>query len=330
MKKLFSIFTAFCLAFLLFAGCTPNGESSVPQGTGATTIHIAGLNGPTTMGMVGLMQSVDAGTAQNSYEVSMYGTADEIIPRLIQGEVDIAALPVNLAAALYNQTGGQVQLLAVNTLGVLYIVEAGSSIETIEDLRGCTIYMAGKGSVPEYVLTYVLALNGMEIGVDVFVEFKAEATEVAAILATQEGAVAMLPQPYATAVQVQNESVRIALDMTAEWDAVAGGSTLITGVLVVRREFAEQNPEALAQFLAEYEASVRFVNENTEEAAALVAFYGITPEPIALRAIPLCNITYISGEEMRAQVSGYLQILFEQNPKSVGGALPDEAFFYTA
>ena len=328
LNKIFSIITALCLSLVLFAGCqsttTPSEETSEPT----LRVRIAGLKGPTTMGMVQLMNSVDEGTALHNYEFTMYGTADEIVPRLIQGEIDIAAVPANLASVLYNRTEGGVQMLAINTLGVLYIVETGDSITNIEDLRGQTIYMAGKGTVPEFVLTYVLEQNGMVIGEDVFVEFKAEATEVAAILASTENAIALLPQPYATTVQMQNENVRVALDMTEQWNAVADGNTLITGVLIVRTEFAEQNPEIVADFLAEYEASINYVNANTDVGAMLAAQYEIAPEAVALKALPLCNITYIGGEEMKPIMNAYLQVLFDLNPESVGGTLPDEEIFY--
>ena len=221
---------------------------------------------------------------------------------------------------------------AVNTLGVLYVVTTGDDITSVADLAGKTIYTTGKGTTPEYVLNYVLTQNGLTPGEDVTIEYMSEATEVLAAMQASSGyPVAMLPQPYVTTAQMQMEGLKVALDMTEEWDKVSPDSALVTGVVVARKEFVEQNEAAFNEFLEDYKASTEFVNANVDEAAALVAGYEIVPkEPIAQKALPECNITFISGADMKAKVSGYLKVLYDQNPEAVGGTLPDDAFYYGA
>ncbi len=345
MKKILALLLAIALCVGITACGAPAESSSSQASTSASQeapssqtpetepvdIRIAALKGPTAMGMVKLMSDNEEGKTSNSYTVDIYGTADELTPKLISGELDVAAVPCNLASVLYNKTNGSVQLAAINTLGVLYIVETGNSIQSVEDLKGKTIYSTGKGTTPEYALNYVLTQNGIDPAKDVTIEYKSESTEVAALLAEGENVIAMLPQPYVTTVALKNEKLRIALDMTKEWQAAAGegGSGLVTGVLVVRKEFAQQNKAAFDAFLDEYKASAEYVAQNTDEAAPLVAKYDIVPEPVAKKALPYCNISYIDGEEMVSRAGGYLKVLFEQNPKSVGGALPDDSFYYT-
>ncbi len=305
------------------------GSSAASVASGGGSIRIAGLKGPTTMGMVRLMQNAEEGKTAHDYQVAMYGTADEIVPALVAGEVDLAAIPANLASVLYSNTGGDIQVAAINTLGVLYLLQNGEGVQSIEDLRGKTVYSTGKGTTPEFVLHYILTQNGLTPGQDVTVEFKSESTEVAALLAAEEGAVAVLPQPYATAVQMQNPAVRQALDLTEEWDALGEGGALVTGVLVGRREFIEQNPALLADFLKDYESSIIWVRQNTAEAAQLVAQYGIVEKPqVAEKALPACNLTFVAGADMQEMLAGYLAVLYAQKPEAVGGALPGDDFYY--
>lgn len=297
-----------------------------------TTFRIAGLKGPTTMGMVKLMSDAEAGETHQDYQVTMYGAADEVVPLLVKGDIDLAAIPANLAANLYNQTEGKVQVAAINTLGVLYVVTTGDDVKSVEDLKGKTVYSTGKGTTPEYVLNYILKENGIDPEKDLTVEYKSEATEVAAALqAADEGAIAVLPQPYVTAAQSQIEGLNVALNLTEEWDKVSTDSDLVTGVLVASTEFIEQNEAAFEEFLKDYQASIEWVNSNTADAAELVANYGIVAKaPLAQKALPACNITYVDGAEMKTKLSGYLQVLFDQNPKAVGGAMPGDDFYYGA
>ncbi|HJC57816.1 MAG TPA: PhnD/SsuA/transferrin family substrate-binding protein [Candidatus Eisenbergiella intestinipullorum] len=307
-------------------------EQTASAGEG-TQVRVMALKGPTAMGMVQLMDSAEAGAVNgNSYTFTIAASADEVTPKLVQGNADIAAVPANLASVLYNNTEGQVQVLAINTLGVLYIVENGDSIQSVSDLAGKTIYASGKGSTPEYALNYILSENGIDPESDVTIEWKSEHSECVAALASDEDGIAMLPQPFVTTAQAQNENLRIALDLTKEWDALQADaeepSALITGVVVVRTAFAAEHPEAVSAFLDSYQESVDYVNANTAEAAALIEKYDIVTAAVAEKALPYCNITFIEGEEMKEKLSGYLSVLAEQNPTSVGGSLPADDFYY--
>ncbi len=293
-------------------------------------IRIAGLKGPTSMGLVKVIKDDSAGATANDYEFTVAGSADEITPKLVQGEFDIAAVPVNLASVLYNKTGGKIKLLAVNTLGVLYITEKGDSVSSVADLKGKTIYATGKGSTPEYNLRYILSQNGIDPDADVTIEWKTQPDEVVAILAGAESGIAMLPQPYVTVAKGKVEGLRVAIDLNEEWKKLQNDSMLITGVLVVREEFAAKYPEAVKAFLSEYKASIEYVNANVKEASVLVEEAGIVKAAVAEKAIPQCNIVYIAGEEMKAPVNGYLEVLFAEKTESVGGKLPEADFFYDA
>ena len=344
MKRVMSLGLSLALAISL-AACSGSVSEAVSSASATaeptaapeaeapvTTFRIAGLKGPTTMGMVKLMSDAEAGETHQDYQVTMYGAADEVVPLLVKGDIDLAAIPANLAANLYNQTEGKVQVAAINTLGVLYVVTTGDDVKSVEDLKGKTVYSTGKGTTPEYVLNYILKENGIDPEKDLTVEYKSEATEVAAALqAADEGAIAVLPQPYVTAAQSQIEGLNVALNLTEEWNKGSTDSDLVTGVLVASTEFIEQNEAAFEEFLKDYQASIEWVNSNTADAAELVANYGIVAKaPLAQKALPACNITYVDGAEMKTKLSGYLQVLFDQNPKAVGGAMPGDDFYYGA
>jgi NitT/TauT family transport system substrate-binding protein len=231
---------------------------------------------------------------------------------------------------VYSKTNGAITVLAVNTLGVVYVVEKGNSVQSLADLAGKKIYAVGKDTTPEYGLSYVLSQNGMSID-DLDIEWKSEATEILPILKTQENAIAMIPQPFVTAAQVQGEGLRVALSLNDEWNALNNGSQFITGVLVARTAFVEKNPAAVAAFLAEYEASINYAKTETAAAAALVVKYGIMDaEPLAKKALPNCNLTFLSGTAMKNALTGYLTTLYNQNPQAVGGSLPSDGFYYVA
>ena len=316
MKKAFALILVLIIAL---------ASTSFAEGA----IRIGGLKGPTSMGLVKVMEDNENGAAANTYEFTIAGSADEVTPKLIKGELDIIAVPANLASVLYNNTEGAVKLLAINTLGVIYIVEKGDSINQVADLSGKTIYATGKGSTPEYALRYILSMNGVDPDNDVTIDWKSEPAEVVAALTAADEGIAMMPQPYVTVAQTSVEGLRIAIDLTAAWDALDNGSMLITGVLVVRADFAENNPEAIAAFLEEYKASTEYVNANVAEAAQLVEKFDIVKAAIAEKAIPYCNIVYYAGEDMAAPMDGYLKVLYDANPASVGGTLPDSEFYYT-
>lgn len=295
----------------------------------AADVNVAALRGPTAMGMVALMNESEAGSVDgNNYTFQLEGAADAVVPMIVRGDVDIAAIPGNLSSVLYQRTNGKVEVVAINTLGVLYIVENGNSVNSIEDLRGRVIYSAGRGATPEYALQYVLAANGLEVGKDVFIEWKSEHAECVAALTADPDGVAMLPQPFATTAMMSNPDIRIALDLNDLWEEKVG-SVLITGVTVARKGWAEENPEALSAFMESYKESVDFANEDITAAAALIGKYGIVPEKVAEKALPYCQVTLITGDEMKTALSEYLGILYAQNPQSVGGALPGDDFYYT-
>lgn len=331
MKKFVSLVLALVLALSMTACGQTRGDDPAPvEDTPAekVTIRLGGLKGPTSMGMVKLLADAEEGLTANDYTFTMAASAPDLTPQFIKGELDILAVPVNLGATLYANTDGGVMLLAASTLGVLYIVERGDTVESFADLAGRTVYATGKGTTPEYALTYLLAQNGLTLGEDVTVEWKSEPTEVVAQMAQEEGAVAMLPQPFVTVAQGQVEGLRVALDLSAQWDGLDNDSRLVTAGLLVRREFAEAHPDAVAKFLEEYAASVDYVNENPAEAAVLVEAQGIVKAAVAEKAIPYCSLVCITGADMKTAVSGYLQTLYDLKPETVGGAMPDDGFYW--
>ena len=295
-------------------------------------MRVVALKGPTAMGMVQVMDRTDNGDLKGQYSFSIAAAIDEVTPQIAQGTVDVAAVPANLASVLYNKTEGKIQVLAVNTLGVIYIVENGDTVHSVEDLRGKTIYASGKGATPEYALNYILSSNGIDPEKDVTIEWKSEHAECLQTLIAGGEGIAMLPQPFVTTAQTKLESLRVALDLTVEWEKLQAGaenpSAMITGVVVVQKAYAEAHPEQIAAFLEAYHASVDFVNSDVEGGAKLVGAYEIVPEAVALKALPACNIVCIDGAEMQEKLSGYLGELFAQNPASVGGKLPEADFYY--
>lgn len=343
MKKYLSVILAITLLLLSLVGCADNSEgntvTTTAQPAGDKTpaapvdVRITALKGPTAMGMVKFMSDADSGSlTDNNYKFSIAASADLVTPGIVKGEIDIAAVPANLASVLYNKTSGGISVLAVNTLGVLYIVESGDSVKSVADLKGKTIYASGKGSTPEYALNYILSGNGIDPEKDVTIEWKSEHTECLSALMANDNAIAMLPQPFVTTAQTKSDKINVVLDLTAEWDALqkdqTNKSSMITGVVIARREFVEQNPDAVAAFLDHYKASVEYVKTNNDAAAALVGKYDIVPEAVAKKALPKCNITFVEGDEMKTMLSGYLSVLFDQNPTAVGGALPEDKFYF--
>lgn len=323
MKKTIKRMIAICLAVALALAL------SAAAYAGEAAFNIAALKGPTAMGLVRLMADTDAGAeTANNYQFLLAASADEVTPKLIKGELDFACVPANLAAVLANKTGGEIVTLAVNTLGVLYIVENGDTISSIADLKGKTVVAAGKGSTPEYALRYLLTENGIDPDKDVDIQWKSEHSECVAALATGAVSVALLPQPFVTVAQGKIAGLRMALDLNDAWDALDNGSGLITGVIIGRKAVVEADPEAVEAFLAEYASSVEWVNANTAEAAALIGEYGIVDAAVAEKALPYCNIVCITGQEMSEKLSGYLAVLYQAAPESVGGKLPEEGFYF--
>ena len=339
MKKLLSLILALVM-IMAFSACSEEPEepivptepeepvtSSEPEAPvepefSGTEIKVGMLKGPTGMGAAWLMEQSELGLTLNSYEFTVAGAADEITGQLIQGGIDIAALPTNAISALYNKTEGKIVCLGVNTLGVLYILENGETISTIADLNGKTILASGKGSTAESVINHLLAENG----VDAEIYWASEHTEAATLAITGEYDIVMLPEPFVTNVMTKNENLRVALNLSEEWNKLTG-EVLTMGGIAVRREFLEQNPKAVAEFVKDYGMSIAFTNENPAEAGVLIEKFGIAAASVAESAIPRCNIVWLSGEDYKTVLKNFLGVLFEANPASIGGNLPDEDFY---
>ncbi|MCL1935022.1 MAG: ABC transporter substrate-binding protein [Defluviitaleaceae bacterium] len=325
IKKIF--YLLIILIFLI--GCGGSTYQVEPPINDVGEINIGVLRGPTGLGMLHLMKENEQNNTQNNYHFNILGSPDEIPSLLIQGAIDLAAVPSNLASVLYNVTKGEIQAIAINTLGVLHIMDTTSEINQIEDLRGRTIFLSGLGAVPEFVLNYILNMNGLIPGEDVFLSFRSEHTEIAALLTEGEASIALLPEPFATTVFNNIESVNFALDLTEEWNKIGEDYALVMGVLVGRRDFIEQNKEQIISFLHEYEISINFVNENIEEAAQLAVDFGIIPNAnIATMAIPRSNLVFITGNTMKTYLEGFLNVIYNENPMSVGGNMPTNNFFF--
>ena len=334
--KLISIFMAILMLSLTFAACNneppqatdpDNGEHDPAE---SITVNVAGMTGPTGMGLVSLMDKNENGNTKQKYNFKLYASAAEIVPLLVKGELDIAAVPANLAALQFTKNNGFIQVMAINTLGVLSVLEKGETVNTVADLKGKVIYVpaSGKGATPEYALNYILQSAGLDPAKDVTIEWKTEVTEILATLKKTDGGIAMLPQPAATNALNNVEGLREAINLNDAWNALDVDSKLVTGVIVVRTEFAKSHPQAVATFLEEYEASTKFINENVSDGAKLVGKYNIVAEAVAVKAIPKCNITFVKGEDMKTILSEYLKTLFDANPASVGGKMPADEFYY--
>ena len=344
VKKYISILVVLSLIIACLSGCAANNGNNTANNTEPApkepaTVRIGSLTGPTTIGLVKLLADAEENKTENKYVSTIAGSADELTPLMVKGELDVLVAPSNLASVLYNKTGGKIQMAAVTTLGVLSIyltpnMDRPASEPAWEWLKGQTIYATGKGSTPEYNLRYLLTKNGLDPDKDVTIEFKSEPAEILALYETMDanskGFYFMLPQPYASVASTKYPEITKIFDLSAEWDKLGEDSKMITACIMVRKEFAEQNPEAVEILLKEYAASADWVNANVDDAAALVEKYIGTKAAIAKKAIPLCNIVSITGSEMKKAVGAYYKVLFDFNPASVGGKLPADDFYYGA
>ena len=336
VRAIVSLLLALTLALSLTAcGGQANSEPEQPETQEELTaaeINLYVLSGPTGIGAMNLWAASDAGETKNTYHITMPGANDEVVAALSKGDADIAAVATNLAATLYNKTDGGVTVLAVNTLGVLSLLSNGQEAATVSELKGKTIYAPGQGANPEYILRYVLTGNGLDPDKDVTLRFVGEGSELLTVWQSDPEAVILAPQPVATSILMQNENAKTLFDMTEEWDKIAGGdSTLMMGCVIVRNEFLQANPGAVELFLQEYAASIEKAQSDVEGTAALCQQYGLIPKAaLAQKALPSCGLTFVTGAEMKTGLSGYLQVMFDANPKSVGGALPGDDFYYGA
>lgn len=325
IKLILSLLACMLLIVGAMAGC--GKEESKEEAP--VTVRIGSLKGPTTMGLLFLQQEAGERTTGNQYAFQMATGADELLPLMISGKLDIALVPANVAAILYQKTSGGVCAIDVNTLGVLYLVSADDSIASLEDLDGKTIYLTGKGTTPDYVLQYLLDKAGLEGKCNL--EYKSEATEVVSALAQKEDGVGFLPQPFVTAACMQNENLKVVFSANELWKNYQGGSSLVTGVTVVTKAFLEEHPAAVIQFLEDHNSSAVAINNDPETGAKYCVEAGIVAkEPIAMKAIPKCNITCLMGYDMRDALEGYLKVLYDYNPETVGGKLPEASFYLGA
>ena len=314
------------------AESTVASAEETSQNTDGTVVRVASLKGPTSLGLLFLMDKAEKGETSNAYEFQMATGADEILPLMVKGDLDIALIPANVASILYHKTQGGVEVIDINTLGVLYMVSGENDLADLTDLKGKTIYLTGKGTTPDYVLQYLLTANGMSVD-DVTLEYKSEATEVASVLAEDSTAIGLLPQPFVTAACMQNDELKVIFDLNEEWNKIQGvsGSSMVTGVTVVRKEFLAEHEDAVKSFMEEHKASAEAINADPVTGAALaVEAQIVAKEPIAQQAIPGCNITYMDKADMKQALSGYLDVLFHQDSQSIGGGLPESDFYYDA
>ena len=294
----------------------------------ASEVRLGVLKGPTGIGASYLLSQNDNGETKNRYSVTVLAEATDMIAQVAAGQIDIAAIPTNAAASLYNKTNGGVRVAALNTAGVLYILENGKTVSTVADLKGKTIYTVGQGSNPEYVLRYILSENGIDPYKDVEIVFM-DSAELTTRAAAGGIGICMLPVPAVTTVLIKNPDIRIALDMTEEWNRIGNGSILTMGCVVVRTDFLKEHPAEVRFFLEDYEKSIVFVQDNNDEAAQLCAQYEIVPSAaVARKAIPDCNLIFTAGaDSIRSALEGYLKVLYDSNPKAVGGKMPGEDFY---
>lgn len=322
----------FALALLVATGCSSqqNGQDAQDEIQNASggaieqvnELRVGSMKGPTSIGLADMI-------AQEQGQFTIAASADEIAPKLMQGELDIALIPANLAATLYQKSNGAIRVIDINTLGVLYAVSA-ADVGSIDDLRGRTVYMTGKGTVPEYTITALLEASNIPID-DIDLQFCSEPAEVAALVSQNHEAVGILPQPYATSATLKDETLQERIDLTAAWEQATGGKRgdLITGVTIAKASTIEEKPEIIAEFLRRHKASTETAQADPDSIAKKVVELGIIDnEKIAQAAIPRCNVAFISGQEMKDALAGYLEVLYSQNPDSIGGILPDDSFYY--
>ncbi|MDO4581731.1 MAG: PhnD/SsuA/transferrin family substrate-binding protein [Bacillota bacterium] len=297
----------------------PAQEPAIPESEVAP--NVLALKGPTGVGMAKM-------AADGAYSLRVVGSPDEVVAALTSGEADIAAMPSNLAAKLYHKTEGQIVMLAITTYGSLYLLENGDSVDSIEDLRGQTVYATGQGANPQYILEYLLRAAGLYPGEDVEIVYKSEHSELAALMAEGEVVLGMLPEPNVTVAMSKNPDLRIALDLNQEWQNAAGGQ-LTMSCVAVRRAYLEANPVSVQAFLTDLQVSIEYAQNNIAETAELCAALEIIPSAsLAEQAIPNCALTYLSGAEMEPAMRDYYQVLLDADPSAIGGALPAADFYY--
>ena len=308
----------FSLTDLLPDGLFPNSGDDV-------TLNVTVLNGTTGFGAAALISDASDGRTELNYNFTVETDASNVTAGLINGSIDIAALPTNAAAALYNKTNGKIKIAAVNTLGVLYLMTNSESVtvNSISDLDGKTVYCPAQN--PAFIFQAICDANDLEVTIDTSYT---QPADLRAALVSGKIDIAVLPEPMVTIAKSANQDLTVALDLTEEWEKAYGENTLMQGCIVVRTEWAETHPKELEEFLSEYKASIEFTNESPKEASEMIVAAGIFAKaPVAEKAIPKCNIVYIDGEEMATALAVFFEKLYEVNPAAVGGNLPDSRIY---
>ncbi|MBE6582098.1 MAG: ABC transporter substrate-binding protein [Ruminococcaceae bacterium] len=318
--KIISSILALSMLLFAFASCSPKKDG----GSGDSySLKVGTIKGPTGMGMAKI---INDNLTDEKYTFELFNDATAISAKLLGQQLDIAAVPVNLAAVVNKKTEGAYVVAAINTLGVLYIMENGTAVSSVSDLEGKTIHAYGQGATPEYMLAYILEKNGLKDKVNV--QWYPTPAELSTLAAENKVDLIMLPEPQITASLTKNANLRVAIDITKEWDKVSENKA-VQGCIVVKKEIAKKYPEKISQFLDEYKASVKYVNENPAEASVMIAANEIIPAaPVAALAIPRCNIVFIEGDEMISDLNAFYTVLFNANPQSVGGTMPNESLYY--
>ena len=316
--KIFSTILAFSMLLFAFSSCAPKKERG-----DAYVLKVGTIKGPTGMGMAKIINDDLEG---KKYDFELFNDANAISAKLIGQQLDIAAVPVNLAAVINKRTEGAYLVAAINTLGVLYVMENGATVKSVSDLEGKTVHAYGQGATPEYMLNFILDKNGIKDKVTV--KWYSTPAELATLAAEGKVDLIMLPEPQITASLTKNANLRVALDITKEWDKVSENKA-VQGCIVVKKEIAEKYPEKISHFLDEYKASVKYVNDNPAQASIIIAANEIIPAaPVAALAIPRCNIVFIEGKDMISYLTAFYEVLYNANPQSVGGTMPNESLYY--
>ena len=332
IRNLTALVLALVMIFAL-AACGQKQESEptptpAPEADASLPVNVMVLNGTTGFGMAELISDSEAGNAALNYTFSVETDASNITAALVNGTADIGALPTNAAATLYNKTGGKVQVLALNTLGVLYLVTDGSEeITSFEDLRGKTVYAPAQN--PTFIFQALCEKNGLAVGEDITIDNTyAQPADLNTAVSSGEVSLAVLPEPMVTVARSANDQLTVAMDLTAEWDKVMPAGSLVQGCVVVRTEFAEEHPAEVAKFLEEYEASIELLTSDTAAAAQKIEETGVFAKAaVAQKAIPNCNVCFVTGAEMQSALGEFLNVMFEVAPDSIGGAVPADDFY---
>ena len=325
-KRAVSIIALFLILAMVLGSLAGALTGCGMQTKESAKVRVAALKGPTTIGLVHLMDKAEEGTAEGNYEFTMYTQGSDIMAAMAAGDIDIGLVPSNVACVMNKKVEGGVTAIDINTLGVLNCVTGDPSIQTVADLSGKTVYMTGQGATPEYTMRYLLDMNGVT---DCNIEFKSEPVEAVAMVTENHNAAAILPQPFATASTLSDTQLFIAFSLDDEWAKVNDSCNIITSVTVVSNKFLGENKAAVDTFIKEHGESVELALSDIDDTARLVVEQGIiAKEPLAKKAIPYCNIVCITGKEMKASLEGYLQVMFEMDPKILGGSLPEADFYY--